>query len=1428
MKATQKEVLDNNDDSHKNKKKATATLRETFGFVWRCGWKTRLLLVSGTLGGITHGLALPAVAYFLSTTFETISRVSGEAREETLGMMAGAVEDPLESIREISYTFLVLGVYTLACAFLETASFELMAVHATRLFQTEWFTALLRQDAAYFDIHASSSNTAPTSILRYQQGVGRRLGELIQNVTTGIAGVCLGLYSSWKVSLLVFAILPLISAASLNWIRVNQSKTQRAQECYQQANATAYFTVSSLRTVLSLNALPTMIQRYTTATQQALESASAVLAQLGFFGGAVMAAVICLFVGVILFGSYVMYDDVQETGCNPAGGQFGCDSTGTDIFQAMMGILFAGQALSQVGNCLEALTEARVAAKEALKVIQRRQGSPAKTFYKKETTTTKASETRDEEDSDPMTEEEARSVTTTPSPTPDISAVLPEYQIDPFSPEGIVPERVQGSLEFKDVTFSYPSRPGVSILQNFSLAIPAGKTVALVGPSGGGKSTVLSLIERFYDPLEGSVSLDGVDIKDLNLAHYRKTLGYVGQEPSLFATTIRENIAYGASNPTQEDIERAAKMANAHDDFITSLPDGYDTQVGDKGAQLSGGQKQRIAIARVLIGKPKILCLDEATSALDAESELYVQHALDNILEQGSMTAVIVAHRLSTIRKADLIYVIAGGGVVESGTHEELMQSEAGHYRQLVEKQEGKPEEQEQAEETPVSASASMNPTNVQRAVSASSDDKLETSQLPPPSSDDNFQEVALEPQTPLLEFRNVDFAYPSRPTKQILKKFNLSVMPGETLALVGPSGGGKSTTVGLIERFYDPADGVLLYKGHDVKTLNNGWYRDQIGYVGQEPTLFPGTIGENIAFGAPGATQEMIEEAARQANIHDFVMSTPDKYNTSVGENGGQLSGGQKQRVAIARALIKKPPILLLDEATSALDNDSEAIVQEALDKLMQSHKHTVVVIAHKLSTIRGCADRIAVVGSGEVLEIGSHDELIVKKHGHYQRLVEAQKRQTSLHTLGMSKALKKSSSKKKMKSGDDNDMEQDKADKDAKKGKDDAEDKAAITKSIAQRVKALAKPDLGYIAVGSVGALLAGAAYPMLGLLFAESINLLFFQVAPCWGDNFSPLLGFDTCEEYWDDAADEMQAKSFYISLYYGLLVVSTMIGSIGVYWGFGKASERLSKRLRDDVFTALVRQEPGFFDVRQIGELTTQLQESTARMHAFSGSPIRQFIIAVSSVVIGILVSFVVMWPYALMCIACMVPMSFAAKLRAKKTNGEDLGSNEGDTTSSAGAIMVETLLNMRTISALGLEHRQQEAYRAAVLESQQNAKRDSAISGVMAGVGHFIQRWSNALLYFWGGWLLLEYPEMFEFQDFLISQFSFIFCTLGLAAALQDVDDRSEVEASAKWIFDILDRRSAIDPLSKEGDTVSADGNKKLGETEDYWSRVFEC
>ncbi|TVU35429.1 hypothetical protein EJB05_17317, partial [Eragrostis curvula] len=256
-------------------------------------------------------------------------------------------------------------------------------------------------------------------------------------------------------------------------------------------------------------------------------------------------------------------------------------------------------------------------------------------------------------------------------------------KIDSSSDDGMALENVTGNIDFNNVSFKYPSRPDVQIFRDFTLQIPSGKTVALVGESGSGKSTIISLLERFYDPDSGTISLDGHELKSLKISWLRDQMGLVGQEPVLFNDTIRANVIYGKYGPvTEEEVIAVAKAANAHD-FISSLPQGYDTMVGEKGIQLSGGQKQRVAIARAIIKDPKILLLDEATSALDAESERIVQNALDRVMV--SRTTIVVAHRLSTIKGADMIAVLKEGKVVEKGRHEALMRIKGGAYSSLVE-----------------------------------------------------------------------------------------------------------------------------------------------------------------------------------------------------------------------------------------------------------------------------------------------------------------------------------------------------------------------------------------------------------------------------------------------------------------------------------------------------------------------------------------------------------------------------------------------------------------------------------------------------------------------------------------------------------------------------------------------------------------------
>jgi ATP-binding cassette subfamily B (MDR/TAP) protein 1 len=282
--------------------------------------------------------------------------------------------------------------------------------------------------------------------------------------------------------------------------------------------------------------------------------------------------------------------------------------------------------------------------------------------------------------------------------------------IDSSDPSGLKPEKIEGHITFENVKFNYPSRPNVPVVKDLSISFPAGKTAALVGASGSGKSTVVALVERFYDPLSGVVKLDGVDVKELNIKWLRSQIGLVSQEPTLFATTIKGNVAHGLIGTVHEHapeeekfalIKEACIKANA-DGFVNNMPLGYDTMVGERGFLMSGGQKQRIAIARAIVSDPRILLLDEATSALDTQSEGIVQDALDkasagkwtlcpstpscshHVLVESGRTTITIAHRLSTIKDANRIFVMGDGIVLEQGTHSELLRDQNAPYSRLI------------------------------------------------------------------------------------------------------------------------------------------------------------------------------------------------------------------------------------------------------------------------------------------------------------------------------------------------------------------------------------------------------------------------------------------------------------------------------------------------------------------------------------------------------------------------------------------------------------------------------------------------------------------------------------------------------------------------------------------------------------------------
>eukprot|EP00980_Cylindrotheca_fusiformis_P004090 scaffold883_cov110-Cylindrotheca_fusiformis.AAC.1 len=540
----------------KGKGAPLASISEVFSFAETP--RTKVYIALGVLFSIISGLAVPASLLYFSSIMSDIAAIDANG---------------LDPVLTIVYTMMILGVISFVCETLQTTFFSTAANEMTLNLKFKWFQAVVRQDMAYFDLQdvSGTATIISTNGARFNKGISRKLASGIQFSVTVVAGFGLAFYGSWRVTLVVLTTVPLMAGVT-GWVmKLNQSKTTRDNAAYSKAGSVVFSTVSSIRTVLALNAAEEVIQKFTESTQVAYEGAVAQLVWIGLANGSLMASFNLAYVVVVGYGSYLLYDGVRENGCDPSGAiHTGCDPEGQDVFLALMGVIFAGATIPQVSTAVEKFAGARAACFPALVAISRK------------------SKTGDTE-TDAANAEYAEDLEKRAS-----GIGLPEYLIDVSSPMGLKPETISGNIEFRDVNFVYPTRKDTQVFQDFNLTIPAGKTVALVGPSGSGKSTSVQLIERFYDPTSGTISLDGNDLRDLNVEWLRSHIGLVSQEPKLFATTIRKNIAMAKPDATEEEIIDAARRANAHD-FIMTLQNGYDTQVGDSGAQLSGGQKQRVA-----------------------------------------------------------------------------------------------------------------------------------------------------------------------------------------------------------------------------------------------------------------------------------------------------------------------------------------------------------------------------------------------------------------------------------------------------------------------------------------------------------------------------------------------------------------------------------------------------------------------------------------------------------------------------------------------------------------------------------------------------------------------------------------------------------------------------------------------------------------
>uniref|UniRef100_A0AAZ3NQ89 Bile salt export pump n=1 Tax=Oncorhynchus tshawytscha TaxID=74940 RepID=A0AAZ3NQ89_ONCTS len=622
------------------------------------------------------------------------------------------------------------------------------------------------------------------------------------------------------------------------------------------------------------------------------------------------------------------------------------------------------------------------------------------------------------------------------------------------------------------------------------------------------------------------------------------------------------------------------------------------------------------------------------------------------------------------------------------------------------------------------------------------------------------------------IEFHNVTFHYPSRP-EVVMQSVILN--SGETTAFVGPSGAGKSTAVQLIQRFYDPKEGMVTLDGHDIRGLNIQWLRSLMGIVEQEPVLFATTIAENIRYGRPGVTLDDIIHATKEANAYNFIMDLPQKFDTLVGEGGGQMSGGQKQRIAIARALVRNPRILLLDMATSALDNESEAVVQEALDKVRNGR--TTISIAHRLSTIKN-ADVIVGYEHGRAVERGKHDELLERK-GVYFTLVTLQSQGDK--ALNQKARQSRSSIRKRTRSQLSNlipeaesFISQADAGKVCEEEVEEQVEPAPVT-----RILKYNAPEWPYMLFGTIGAAVNGGVNPVYSLLFSQILAT--FSIP--------------------DPEAQRREING--ICMFFVLVGVTSFITQMLQGYAFSKSGELLTRRLRRMGFHAMLGQEVGWFDDHRNspGALTTRLATDASQVQGATGSQIGMIVNSLTNIGVAVIISFYFSWKLSLV-ILCFLPfLALSGGFQAKMLTG--FAKQDKQAMEDAGRISGEALNNIRTIAGLGKEQRFVEMYEAHLEAPYQAAKQKANVYGACYGFAQCVVFMANSASYRFGGYLVRQEGLHFSLVFRVISAIVTSGTALGRASSY--TPDYAKAKISAARFFQLLDRVPKIRVYSNEGD-----------------------
>ncbi|XP_072009919.1 ATP-binding cassette sub-family B member 5-like isoform X2 [Engystomops pustulosus] len=606
-----------------------------------------------------------------------------------------------------------------------------------------------------------------------------------------------------------------------------------------------------------------------------------------------------------------------------------------------------------------------------------------------------------------------------------------------------------------------------------------------------------------------------------------------------------------------------------------------------------------------------------------------------------------------------------------------------------------------------------------------------------------------------------------------VLNGLHLKVKSGQTVALVGQSGCGKSTTVQLLQRMYDPQEGLIMVDGHDIRSLNIRHYREMIGVVSQEPVLFATSIKNNIKYGRENVTDDEIVLAAKEANAYDFIMALPEKFETLVGERGAQLSGGQKQRIAIARALVRNPKILLLDEATSALDTESESIVQAALDKA--SKGRTTIVIAHRLSTV-WTADLIVVLQNGIVAEEGSHSELM-EKNGTYYALATAQAIQgTEDNNKGKelvngtpSKAPSVKCPNSPLRNG-------------VKEGKEvneaEIEEENSLPNVSFLKLMQLNKSEWPYIMVGTLASLINGGSHPAFCIIFAKIIAI------------------------FGDDDPDKIKSES---DLYCIMFVVIGMVSFVTYFlqgFMFGRSGEVLTMRLRHLAFQAMLRQEISWFDDKKnnTGALTTRLATEASQIQTATGSRLGLLSQNFACMGLSIVIAFIFGWELSLLILAMTPVLVVTGLLETRALTG--FANRDKKDLQEAGKIATEVVDNIRTVVSLTREETFENNYTQSLQKPYRNSQRKAQIYGICFAFSQSFIFFTYAASYRFGAYLI-KVGRM-NVEELMLVFVILTYGAISVGQTLSFAPDYAKAKSAAAHLFALFNREPHIDSYSVQG------------------------